>query len=238
MEIKGNSNNKLNVKKTACLFLAATLCTGTAAWAAKPSTDEFHSNAASNVRLNPAPAPRPIPKTVESNPVARQGSLSIGADETVAKHWFENVDGVIGANLRTSVQATILSQGFNKEQERVAEWSETAAEVSQRYKLLASKLRGTPVPPGHPGLDKYLAMNANWFADTAEVYDELLKPRPAARTKEELDEQLDEVLTKAKGLNKTKKQLRELDISIRKQYGVPMARHEDDLRRYVEGVDR
>lgn len=232
----GNSN-KVNVKKTACLLLAATLCTGTAALAANPATDEFHSNAASNVRLNPAPAPLPMPKRVEDNPVAQAGSQSFGQDH-IAKRWFDNVDGLIGANLRTGIQASILAQGFNGEVERVEQWSKTAAEVSQRYKLLAKSLRGTPVPPGHPGLDEYLEMNANWFSDTADLYDELLKPRQAARTQEELDEQLEAVKLKAKGLKRTKDNLRQLDILIRQTYKVPNARHVDPLRQYVEGRNK
>lgn len=237
MEIKGNSY-KLNVKKTACLLLAATLCTGTAAWASNPSTDEFHSNAASNVRLNPAPPPRPIPTRVEDNPVAKQGALSIGADESVAKRWFENLDGLIGANLRTPIESTVLAQRFNGEVERVDEWSKTAATVSQRYKLLAKALRGTPVPPGHPGLQDYLNMNANWFADTAEVYDELLKPRQGARTIDDLDDQLEIVRDKAKGLKRTKENLRQLDILIRKTYRVPLAPHEDELTKYIKGINK
>lgn len=233
----GNSTNKLNVKKTACLLLAATLCTGTAAWASKPSTDEFHSNAASNVRLNPAPAPLPIPQRVEDNPVAQAGAKSLGQDHPV-KRWFDNLDGVIGVNLKTPKQAITLRQGFNGNVERVEKWSNTASEVSQRYKLLAAKLRGTPVPPGCPDLKDYLEMNANWFDDTAEIYDELLKPRQPAKTQEELDEQLQEIRTKAQGLKRTKEQLRSFDTEIRKQYKVPEARYEDFLRQYVEGQNK
>jgi hypothetical protein len=226
---------KLNVKKTACLLVAATLCAGTTAWAAKPNTDEFHSNAGSNVKLNPAPAPRPIPKTVDENPVAQAGALSIGQDHLV-KRWFDGLDGVISTNLRTSEESAILAKPLNKDPRRVADWTETASKVSGRYKLLAKKLRGTPVPPGCPGLDTYLEMNADWFDDSAEVYDELMKPRPPAKTQEELDEQLLAVKTKAQALKNSKDQLRSYDTDMRKAYKVPMARHEDALRSYIEGL--
>ncbi|MBX9669877.1 MAG: hypothetical protein K2X93_19790 [Candidatus Obscuribacterales bacterium] len=200
---------------------------------AQPHHDEFHSN--SNAAQRQAAVQKAT--TVVENPLGKAGALAIMSDPTnPAVQWFEHFDQTVVCYMKTDAEAAILTRPFNQEVERVQHWTDTAGKVAVKYKYLASVLRKIEVPSGYPGLKDYCNLTADWYADSAEVYDELIKPRRAARTMEELDDGLNAIKNKAQGLAEMQKKLKQMDVSLRMQYGVHMREQEDALTKYVKGT--
>lgn len=207
--------------------------------AAQPvNHDEFYSNGTSSPSastINGGVQKNNAIKSLDENPTVQPGALAMMSGDTPVVRWFERVDNAIAKGMKSPIETTTLSQGFNQEVERVATWSKVAGEVSKRYKTLANQLRHMDVPANTPGLREYLALTADWYDDASQVYDELLKPRKAAQTMEELDEQLLRVKEKAKALKVTRSNLRAMDVSLRTKYKVHMPRYDDALGNYVQG---
>ncbi len=230
---KKSKKIKATTLVVASLLSASTLTVLAIKADAQPTHDEFHSN-------NNAAAQRQaaIQKatTIQENPLGKAGALAIMSDPTnPAVKWFEHFDQTVVCYSKTEGEAATLTRPFNQEVERVQQWTDTAGKVAVKYKYLASVLRKIEVPSGFPGLKDYCDLTADWFADSAAVYDELIKPRRAARTMEELEDGLGGIKNKAEGLSEMQKKLRAMDISLRMKYGVHMREQEDPLTKYVKG---
>lgn len=232
-----NAKDSKKIKKAAATLVAASLLAVASsnlnAFAANPSHEEFHSTG-TKIDADRAAAIKKA-TTVQENPMGKQGPLAMmsNPNDPVVR-WFEHLDEMVTVNSKTSAEVAILKRGFNQEVERVQEWSRTASRISGRYKYLALMLRNMQVPANSPGLKEYANLTADWFADSAAVYDELLKPRRAARTMEELTEGLQSVEDRAKGLNASHKQLLAMDMDLRLKYHVHMRQQTDALQRYVK----
>ncbi len=228
------ANEKTGNKKSiviAALSLSVLMAVGVQlAVGAQARDEEFHSSS----QVKPA---KKKPLTPEENPVVQAGALAMGSTDSPAVRWFEQVDKLIALNMKTPTERTTLSQGFNQEVERVKKWSDTAGHVERRYRVLSQNLRALPIPANHPGLKDYVNLTADWYQDAAEIYEQLLKPRQPAQTMEELDEQLKRVQDRAQALKVTQKNLRQMDMSLRKTYRVHMPRYDDALQQYVRGTD-
>jgi hypothetical protein len=123
--------------------------------------------------------------------------------------------------------------GLKQDSERVQKWTATAAKVSKNYRLLARTLKNLAVPPDTPGLQDYRDLAADWYLDKAGVYDDMIRPRPPARTVEELDSELQQVYDRATSTAETAKRLLEMERDLRKAYHVHMSRETDPLTQYV-----
>jgi hypothetical protein len=228
----------LNTKKaTAALAVALVLTAssfGFAAVAAQPNHEEFHSSgtpesAAAAARIKKA-------TSVPENPLGKQGPMAMmsNQDDPVVR-WFENLDRTIYCYAKTQSESAILTRGFNQESDRVQQWTETANKVAVKYRYLASVLRKLEFPPGATDLRDYTNLVADWYADSASIYEDLVKPRKAAKTMEELLEGLDSIHNRAKGLKALNERIYGLDIDLRMKYHVHMREQNDALQKYVKG---
>lgn len=170
-----------------------------------------------------------------SHPPEAFGSLAMMSHGSPVVTWFEALDDRIQSLKPTQADRVILNRPFNREKERVEQWIQVARKIAKNYRLCSQTLKGMPVPNNAQGLKEYRDLTADWYLDVATVYEDLIKPRPAARTMEELEDALNEVKGRAQSLTKTSTSLKAMDISLRKQYSVHLARHDDALQQYVRG---
>lgn len=204
---------------------------------AQRNHEEFHSNG-NAAAAEDAARKEQIRRatTVPENPMGQAGALAImsNPDDPVVR-WFEDMDKNIGRNSKTSQEVAILKRPFNQTVERVAEWSSVAGKVASKYHYVAILLRNMQYPPGKTDLKEYANLTADWFADSAAIYDDLLKPRRAAKTQEELDEGLNSILERAKALKEMNKTLLAMDMDLRKKYRVHTRTDQDPLQQYILG---
>lgn len=165
---------------------------------------------------------------------AGQGSFPANSNPgSQAVKWFEKFDDQIYTHKATEADRVILSRPFNQEAERVTEWADVAGKVAKRYRDLCGLLRQMPVPASLAGLKDYRDLTADWYADAAGVYEDLIKPRPPAKTMEELDAALDDIKARSQTLAQTSSNLKSMDMSLRRTYRVHLPRYEDALQQYV-----
>lgn len=240
---RGKHSNKLR-RTSATLAVVSLLCAtavtfgAVEAVAAQPTNhEEFHSDGGK------AAAERAAQKeqirratTVPENPMGKAGAFAImsNADDPVVK-WFEDFDKTVFMNSKTSQEVVILQRPFNQESERVAEWSSVASKVASKYHYLAIVLKNMQYPPGKQDLKEFANLTADWYSDSASIYDDLLKPRRAAKTMEELDAGLNGIKDRAAALNKMQKQLLAMDMDLRSKYGVHVRKDTDALQKYILG---
>ncbi|MDZ4835417.1 MAG: hypothetical protein SGJ27_16690 [Candidatus Melainabacteria bacterium] len=228
------------IKTSATLVLVALLSatglsvSGIESAAAQSNHEEFHSNQSAEDAARKAQILRAT--TVPENPMGKAGPLAIMSnpnDPTV--RWFEDFDKTVAASSKTSQEVTILKRPFNQESERVAEWSSVAAKVAGKYKYLAMVLKNMHTPPNKDDVRDFARLTAGWFADSAAIYDDLLKPRRAAKTQEELDAGLNAIYERAKALKAMQSDLLAMDMGLRKKYSVHTRTDTDPLQQYILG---
>lgn len=216
--------HQLQVRNMAMSIFACLLVSAAPARAAEPTGHDFFGH---NL---PAP-PKPNP---QAGPNLGAGSLAMMSKLTPATAWFENFDRTRYMQSPSKMDASILQRPFNQEAERVQEWTQVANKVSKNYRLLASIIRAMDVPPNHPGLKDYKDLTADWYADMAGVYEDLIRPRAPARTMEELEAQLNSVREHSVSLAHQGKTLHAMDLDLRKQYKVHVSEQSDALQQYVK----
>lgn len=140
-----------------------------------------------------------------------------------AKDFFLVMDRAVAKLKPTNDDRFVLKRPFNQEVERVNEWTKTAAKISRNYRQLAMVLRSMPDSQSQVEINTYRTRMADWYADSADVFDDMIRPRPPARTKEELDESLQEVHKRSKGLKDSLASLQQMDSEIRKRHNIPLA---------------
>ena len=74
---------------------------------------------------------------------------------------------------------------------------------------------------------------ADWYQDAAGVYEELIRPRPPARTIEDLQEQLEVVKKRSESLADNIASLKAMDRSLRQQYNVQPALQDDVIQQFA-----
>lgn len=147
--------------------------------------------------------------------------------------WFERFDDIQFKLLPSDTDRIILKTSFNQEAERVVAWTKTAGKVAHNYRLLAQALKTSPIPANHPALKDYQNLMAEWYNDKAAVYEDLIRPRAAAKTIEELNDQLQEISDRADSIASTQKELHRMDMNLRDTYHVHQPRQTDKLWQYV-----
>ncbi|MBI2810870.1 MAG: hypothetical protein HYX67_08595 [Candidatus Melainabacteria bacterium] len=170
--------------------------------------------------------------TPSANPVG-QGAMAMMSTSSPALTWFEKFDEVSFSLQPSDTDKIILKKNFNQEAERVVQWTKTAAKVAHNYRLLAQTLKTAYVPPNHPALKDYQVQMSDWYNDKAAVYEDLIRPRAAAKTIEELEEQLKEISDRADSIASQGKELHALDFHLRETYRVHQSRQTDQLQHYV-----
>ncbi|MGD9684027.1 MAG: hypothetical protein AB7W16_22895 [Candidatus Obscuribacterales bacterium] len=227
--------NKTKKRRTAVIAVAVALALGggtltQAALAGNGQSEVFSARPAPPIQTKPPEDPNLAPAT-------RAGALSIMSDDSPALRWFENYDMQRFTYQKSPADRAVLRRPFNQEAERVKAWTDTAGKVAYNYRELAKLLRASTAPDGHQDIDEFRKLMADWYDDEASVYEELIKPRPPARTREDLDEQLLAVKSRAASLKDNYKALNAMDIELRQKYRVHLNKNEDPLTKYVTGVD-
>lgn len=168
-------------------------------------------------------------------PATRAGSGAMMSDDSPALRWFENYDMYVNSYQRTKKDKFILKRPLKQEAERVNEFTDTARKVAYNYRELAKAMRNSIVPAGHEDLADFSRLRADWYDDLAGIYEDMIRPRPPARTKEDLAEQLQGIKDRATSLNSSVKELVAMDMELRKKYRVHKDREKDPLYKYVSG---
>lgn len=235
--------NKMIIKKVTLVSMALTMTIGSVfvlsseAIAAKPhevkvtkNNDVFSAGDAKKKSYKKIQAIKDAP-----NSVAAAGAFSFSSKDSPALRWFEAMDTIVVKNRKTVHERTILTRDFKQDAERIQEWIATAANVSSRYKKLSAKLMTLDIPEGHEDIGDYVRILSGYYADTAEIYEDLIRPRKPSKTLDDLEERLASIKSRSKSVKTTGNHLQDLDVSLRKKYKVHRRRADDALQQYVFG---
>lgn len=198
---------------------------------AGPGTDYFATTTKPSTQGKSPPNKHSVPRPPET-----LGSLAMMSRGSPVVTWFETFDDAIHSFRPSQADRVILNRPFNREKERVEQWIKVARKIANNYRACSQTLKGMSFPKdAAEGLKEYRDLTADWYLDVATIYEDLIKPRPAAKTMEELEDALNEIKGRAQSLTKTSSSLKAMDVSLRKQYNVHLARHDDALQQYVRG---
>jgi hypothetical protein len=226
---------------TALSLLVSCIALFPAAQAAPPANMDVFSNVTPGSKkptlpaLQSAAAQKVAAMTPETNPALGAGSMAMMSKSSPQLTWFENFDTTVFSLLPNDEAKVILKRPFNQEAERVVKWTETATKVAHNYRLLAKTLKIASIPADSPALKEFQNLSADWYNDKASVYEDLVRPRAAARTIEDLEAQLKEINDRAESIFQAGKELHHMDVQLRKAYNVHQARETDELWHYVSG---
>jgi hypothetical protein len=145
---------------------------------------------------------------------------------------MDDMEYTLGA---TQADKALLDRPLEEKADRVQQWTETASKVARNYRLLATTISSTDVPSTAPLLTQYRGLKADWYKDTAGIYEDLIRPRKAARTRDELETQINGIQHRVAGLAAERKQLLTMDTDLRKQYNVHLNFYTNALQQYVKG---
>lgn len=227
-------NDRVTITKLA-LSLIVSLAGSTAAVApsfAGPSAvaGDYFANTTPQADLPriAKPAEKPV-NNIGLSPLATMSA------RTPIVSWFEASDDLIAKYEPTDFERVVMDKPFNQEAERVQIWTRTAAKIAHNYRTLAKALRASQIPGNHPELKEYIEQRADWYADAAGIYEELIKPRPPAKTIEELNAALADIKERSTALGETNKRLISMDMSLRKEFKVHLARNTDPIWQFAHG---
>jgi hypothetical protein len=190
-----------------------------AAQAQQRAYDTFSVNTAPPPDKRPAPVPaaRNAKPGNASNPSASAKTVPI----TTGTQWFNQFDHLAQKYTPSLADKVILQRPLLKQAERVAQWTAAANRVSKNYLTLANSLKAMPVPPNLKDLKEFRDLASDWYRDSADVLQDMVRPREPAKTIEELQDQLKEVKNRSENLATTVTALKEMSQSLRKQYQAP-----------------
>jgi len=163
-----------------------------------------------------------------SAPQAPSSGFERQVEKTPITIWFDKFDAERIKHLPSPEDKIIIARPINQQAERLQQWTQAASRISKTYTEFAKLLRKMTVPAGYEGLKDYKDLTADWYEDTAQIFSDYIKPRPAARTIEELEDQIKETKSRERGLVKTKNRINEMEATLRSKYRVnAMYAHKD-----------
>jgi hypothetical protein len=238
-----SSSKSLNKNKRAlsAMLLLSLAWAGEARADNKPVNEMFGAmpSRSTSIIKRSLPSSNIAPPPVQpANPVTAPGALSMMSEDKPETRFFETFDSACFNGFPRPEERVILTRPFNNDSDRVQQWTETARNVSSRYRKTAMALRNLPVPQGRVDLANYKELKADWFDSAANVYEMLIKPKAPARTIEELQEQLQRVDREADSVQRNKESLLVMERSLRKLYRVHENRYTDALQNFVMGVPK
>lgn len=215
--------------------------------------DVFHSQAprtklAGGITHIQAPAPQrplylppPVAGMKSTYMPGRAPLNHVPGGKTEEILWFEAMDALVVGHSPSGEDTIKLTQDFNQKPERIQQWVETSRKVIGNYRHLAQQLRYMPLLPGfnqpvgqmRVSVASYRTMLAERFEDSAQLLEDWVKPRPPARTREELESQLNQLHKRADNLKQVNASLQQIDSDLRAQYNVHGPRSDDALWTYV-----
>lgn len=176
----------------------------------------------SSVRINPPPVqdvPRPV--------VSRDSS---------PQEWFTALDVYVGFFRPKDKDKYVINTPFNDEVEKVSAFCKTVSGVARNYRALAKNLKAMPISNNVPDPQKvreYRDLLANWYNDSAIVYEDMVRPRPPAKTKEELQGMINSIKDRSESLKSNLELLQKMDSDIRLTCHVDPPKYDDVLRTYA-----
>ena len=156
-------------------------------------------------------------------------------DPNLAAHWFDTYDNLIDTLCPTAQERAILTEPFNQNPDRVNRWIVTAHGVAIKYRQLAAQVKAMQVPARLSSVQELRDLTADWYNDAASIYEDLIRPRRPAKTREELDRTLAQIKERADTLAQSNGSLHSLDTSLRKSMSVHLALRDDPIRQFVSG---
>ncbi len=211
-------------------FLLAASSMPITAVAASPHQSDYFGRSTNSSAATPSPVPR-----ASVSPQAPVYNENVNG-----KKWFEFFDDAVFAHQPTDKERVILTKPFNQDAQRVIEWTNTAAKVARQYRELARNIRATRVPgclAPSPGdtitVEDFKNQTADWYDDSAAIFEEYIRPRKPAKTVEELDETLLRVHERSQALTANKAALDTMDKSLREHFNLPLNLHEDAVQKYA-----
>jgi hypothetical protein len=156
-------------------------------------------------------------------------------DPDLATHWFDAYDNLIDTLHPTAQERAILTEPFNQNPDRVNRWIVTAHGVAVKYRQLAAQLKAMQIPARLNNVQELRDLTADWYNDAALIYEDLIRPRRPAKTREELDHTLAQIKERADTLAQSNGSLHALDTSLRKSMSVHLALRDDPIRQFVSG---
>jgi hypothetical protein len=172
------------------------------------------------IRIRPS-APAPVPP----HPPVSAASTP--------EQWFEAFDTFVAVYKPTPEDEVDMNQPFNQQVERVTNFCNIVAKIARNYKILAQQLESLPVPVQAPGAAEYRDRMVSWYKDSALVYEDMIRPRVPARTKEELNRTIDDLNQRSESLKKNGQTLAQMDSDLRLRYHVQPPKYDDALRAYA-----
>jgi hypothetical protein len=235
MKIRNFKFNRLAILMVSIISVIAS----PVAFAANPHDDgDFFARITGPAPVTPRasnPMPTALPTPITQKPLYHYGNEP-------AQKWFATMDAQVITHIATAPEKYVLVRDFGDppQLERVIEWTNTAARVAKKYRSLSKILRSMPVPSSispeqgsSANVDFFRQSLANWYDDSASVLEEYIKPRPPAKTQEELDDQLRHLRQRSENVKLTYTHLAEMDSNLRQHLHVPTARYDDAVMKYV-----
>ena len=185
-----------------------------------PLTGHAHT---SSVRINP-PAPF---VNVPHPEVAKDSS---------PQQWFSALDLYVAYFRPSDTDRFTINTPFNDEVEKVTAFCKTVSKVARNYRALAQKLKSLPIPTTLPDANEvreYRDLLVNWYNDSATVYEDMVRPRPPARTKEELNGMIQGIKDRSESLKANLELLQKMDSNIRLKCHVDPPDYDDAIKTYA-----
>jgi len=234
MSTKQSKNQNRKVRAISFAFGLAVLgfAFDNAAYAADkkgPRIDYFGSSTS-------VEAPKPAhSKTIAKPPVGSAGatsleSVAIKSPEVIT---FERMDDIRAKYLPTAAEKVIINRSINKQAERLQQWIEAARSISKEFSTCSKSLKTAKVPDDCDDLAEFRDMTSDWYADVALVFSDMVKPRPSAKTIEQLQAEANSFKQRQAGLKTTQTQLALMEEGLRTKYRVHKNIHTDALAKYI-----
>jgi hypothetical protein len=223
-----NSAGRLFAVVTASLSM--TLSMVSPAFAQAPREDVFHTNTTQHGRVQqrgPRVPSSAMPNPEESAPRPRLGRMSS------PQQWFEGMDSLVGYYRPSAQDQMIMNKPFNDEAERVTLFCNTLSRVAKNYRILAQKIKNLPTIDAMPQSGQLRDNLVDWYNDSALVYEDMIRPRPPARTREELDRMMRDIDNRSDQLYTSYGKIWELDGDLRLSKSVNPPKYADALNEYT-----
>lgn len=235
MEIQAKTGNMVKRTIIAIVMLSATLPVS-AAYPDAPREDVFGRTTGAAVPAKPirGHASTNTVRIAPSAPVPQVPHPPVSASST-PQQWFDAFDTYVVVLGPTAGDKVIMNKPFNQEVERVAAFCNTVSKIARNYRILAHTLKTLPMPISMPDpkVRVYRDQMIDWYNDSALVYEDMIRPRPAARTKEELNSMIQDIKDRSENLKQTLSMLQEMDQDIRRQFHVNPPKGDDALGDYT-----
>jgi hypothetical protein len=204
---------------------------------ASPIPEVFSHNANSGNGIKPLQSSAQLRKDA-STPKIGAGPLAMMSADTPIVQWFEKYDRAKADAKPTPAEQLVLSRPMNQELSRVKEFIATVGSIAKRFRYLAKTIRAMPVSESWGQVKDLRDGEADFYEQTASVFEEMIKPRPPSKTMEELQAKQKELQDHANAAKQYGETLISMDRGLRSTFGVHLDRSTDDLAKYVMGTQK